>query len=79
MKAEDEKEEEVAEILESIKPVLTAQVAAARQVTIEGAERVRKQKRIIEFKLDPTQDEKGQKSNRSCSDGSFCFCLSFII
>ena len=60
MKADDEKEEEVAEILESIKPVITAQVVAAQQVTIEGAERVRKQKRIIELELDPTQDEKAK-------------------
>ena len=58
MKAEGEKEEEVAEILESIKPVVTAQVVAAQPVTIEGDERVRKQKRIIELELDPTQDEK---------------------
>ena len=66
MKAEDEKEEEVAEILESIKPVLTAQVVAAQQVTIEGAERVRKQKRIIELELDPTQDEKVKSVLERC-------------
>ena len=42
VKAEDEKEEEGTEILESIKPVLSARLVAAQQVTIEGAERVRK-------------------------------------
>ena len=65
MKADDEKEEEVAEILESIKPVLTARVVAAQQVTIEGAE-VRKQKRIIELELDPTQDEKVKSVLQRC-------------